>query len=272
MMGTNRRFIRLVLAAVLITACNTARHSQQNSIVFAKNPVVAHRGAWKKNSLPENSIASLREAVRLQCTGTEFDIWMTADDSLVIHHDPEVNKMDIEKTGFEAVHLNRLSNNEPLPLLREYLQEGLRDNKTTRLVLEIKPSRISKERGEEVAEKVVQLVQALHASKQVVYISFDAGILQKIHALDTTAVTQYLAGDLSPAELAAAGIRGADYHYSVFKKNPGWIAAAKQLRLQLNAWTVNDAADMQWLLENGFDFITTNEPELLLGLLKRSGQ
>ena len=26
---------------------------------LANNPVIAHRGAWKKNALPENSIASL---------------------------------------------------------------------------------------------------------------------------------------------------------------------------------------------------------------------
>ncbi|MFT3945823.1 MAG: hypothetical protein QM763_02520 [Agriterribacter sp.] len=38
---------------------------------FAKNIVVAHRGAWKKNNLPENSIASLQEAVRIGCTGKD---------------------------------------------------------------------------------------------------------------------------------------------------------------------------------------------------------
>jgi len=31
----------------------------------------------------------------------------------------------------------------------------------------------------------------------------------------------------------------------------------------LNAWTINEEKDMNWLLENNFDFITTNEPELL---------
>ena len=55
----------------------------------------------------------------------------------------------------------------------------------------------------------------------------------------------------------------------VFKKNPGWIQAARQNKIILNAWTVNDKLDMQWLLENKFDFITTNEPELLLSLLKK---
>jgi glycerophosphoryl diester phosphodiesterase len=59
---------------------------------------------------------------------------------------------------------------------------------------------------------------------------------------------------------------GADYHYSVFQKNPQWIEQAKQNHLILNAWTVNDTTTMNWLLQNGFTFITTNEPEQLLQL------
>ena len=41
---------------------------------------------------------------------------------------------------------------------------------------------------------------------------------------------------------------------------------AKENGIILNAWTVNTREDMQWLLDNKFDFITTNEPELLLSL------
>lgn len=260
------KYYAITAALFLLTACHSSRYAAKT---FWKNPVVAHRGAWKKNLLPENSIASLREAIRLQCAGSEFDVWMTADDSLVIHHDPVVNNMDIEKAVFDSVRSNSLSNAESLPTLREYLAAGIHNNKGTRLVLEIKPSRIGKERCVLVADKVVQLVHALHAEKQTLYISFDYDILKRIHAIDTTAITQYLTGDKSPAELARDGINGADYHYSVFKKNPGWITEARQLHLVLNAWTVNEAADMQWLLDNGFDFITTNEPELLFDILKQ---
>jgi glycerophosphoryl diester phosphodiesterase len=41
---------------------------------FQKNKVIAHRGAWKAQGLPQNSLASLREAVRLGCEGSEFDV------------------------------------------------------------------------------------------------------------------------------------------------------------------------------------------------------
>ena len=37
--------------------------------------------------------------------------------------------------------------------------------------------------------------------------------------------------------------------------------------MKVNAWTVNDAKDMKWLISRGIDFITTNEPELLRRIL-----
>ena len=249
--------------AVLYTACSTTKKSM-SSMKFADNVVVAHRGAFKKNGLPENSIGSLKEAIRLGCTGSEFDVWMTADDSLVIHHDPDYNKLEIEKVSFGELRTFSLSNGEKLPSLREYLLAGLENNTKTRLVLEIKPSKISKERGRRVADKVLQLVRELKAEPMIVYISFDYGILDQLRKHDPKAILQYLNGDHSPEQLKTEKIQGADYHYSVFKSRPEWIAEAKKNNIQLNTWTVNDSTDMKWLLDNKFDFITTNEPETLL--------
>lgn len=233
----------------------------------AYNPVIAHRGAFKKNGLPENSIASLKEAIRLKCAGSEFDVWMTADDSLVINHDPAYNKLPIEKTNYADLLKFPLSNGEKLPTLREYLMAGKVQNPGTKLICEIKPS-ASKERGKVVAARVVQLIHELNIQHNVAYISFDYDILKKILEADPRALTQYLNGDIAPAQLKADKMSGADYHYSVFKKHPEWITEARNLKLVLNAWTVNDAADIDWLLKEKFDYVTTNEPELLLEKIK----
>jgi glycerophosphoryl diester phosphodiesterase len=256
---------------LLIASCAGPKSSTMNP-QFASNTVVAHRGAFKKNGLPENSIASLKEAIRLQCTGSEFDIWMTADDSLVINHDPTYNKLDIEKTNYAALTTTPLSNGETIPTLQQYLTAGLTNNRHTRLVLEIKPSHISKERGKLVAEKVVALVNQLQAEPMAVYISFDYDILKKIKEINRKAITQYLEGNKSPEELKADGIDGADYNFAAFKKNPTWIESAKKNNIILNAWTVNTKADMEFLLQNKFNFITTNEPELLLEIEKNAGK
>lgn len=252
-----------VLLILLSMGACTVANKTMVAEKFAGNIVVAHRGAWKKNSLPENSIASLKHAIELGCTGAEFDVHMTADDSLVINHDDDFHKLSIEKNSYASLLAFALSNTEKLPTLREYLLAGAENNKSTRLVCEIKPSIISKERGKTIAAKVVQLVHSMHLQSRVVYISFDYDILKKIVGLDPSVQTQYLAGDKSPEEVKADGITGIDYHYSVFKLHPDWIESAKKNNLALNAWTVNTADDMDWLIKSGFNFITTNEPELL---------
>jgi glycerophosphoryl diester phosphodiesterase len=235
------------------------------------NPVkiIAHRGAWKQNNLPQNSIASLKMSVKLNLAGSEMDIQMTADDSLVINHDKNFNKLNVEKTEYKELVKFRLSNGEKLPTLREYLIAGSENNNSTRLICEIKPSGINKERGVKMAEKVVRLVRELNVQHLVSYISFDYNILKKITELDPGADTQYLNGDKNPDLLKSDGIRGADYNISVFRKNPQWIEEAKRAGIVLNAWTVNKPEDMDWLIGLGFDYITTDEPELLRERLEK---
>lgn len=233
-----------------------------------KTGIVAHRGAWKKNNLPENSIASLRHAIDMKNAGSEFDVWMTADDSLVINHDAHYNKMLIEQTNYADLQKFKLSNGEKLPTLYEYISEGERNNKYTLLVCEIKPSEISKERGKNTALKTVETVKRLKAEKNTIYISFDYDILKQIRLVDNKVVLQYLEGNKSPKEVKLDNISGVDYHFSVFKKHPEWIKEAKDNKIILNAWTVNEAADMDWIIANKFNYITTNEPELLEQKLK----
>lgn len=260
----------IILASLpFLFSCSITKKKAVKYKTFARNIVVAHRGAWKKNNLPQNSIASLRQAIALQCTGSEFDVRMTIDDSLVINHDPDYNKLLIEKTTYAELEKFKLSNGEKLPTLREYILAGIRNNTNTRLVCEIKPAKTI-ERGLIVAERVYRLINELHAQPMVVYISFDYNILKKLLQINPSLSTQYLEKDKSPDEVKADGIAGIDYHFSAFQKHPEWIDQAKKNNITLNAWTVNNADDMDWLIANGFDFITTNEPELLFERVKES--
>lgn len=259
-----------IVAVIVAASCSVSKPKEIIApvIKLAVNPVVAHRGAWKKLGLPENSIASLRQAIALGCAGSEFDVRMTLDDSLIINHDPHYNKMDIEKTKYKDLIKIKLANGEVLPTLRQYLTAGLKDNTQTRIVCEIKPS-ATKERGKLIAERVVKLVKEMKADSMTVYISFDYDILKKVVELDPKAGAQYLEGNKTPEQLKADHINGADYYFTVFQAHPDWITSAKKNNIVLNAWTVNHADDMDWLLANGFDFITTNEPELLFERLKK---
>ena len=65
-----------------VTACTTTQ-----PLIFSTNKTIAHRGAWKTDTLPHNSIASLKKAIALKSAGSEFDVRMTKDEVLVINHD-----------------------------------------------------------------------------------------------------------------------------------------------------------------------------------------
>jgi glycerophosphoryl diester phosphodiesterase len=261
-----------VIEMELIDDMNNSRSSytiKRSQLTFMSNPVIAHRGAFKKNGFPENSIASLREAIRLNCAGSEFDVRMTADSVLVVNHDPHYQGMLIEATPYAVLAKQPLSNGEVLPTLASYLRAGQQDKPSTRLILEIKPSDIkTTERRDLIARSVLKAVREAGVEAYTEFISFDYEQLLVLKRHHKNAIVHYLNGDRSPEQVAKDGIDGIDYNFSVFQKNPDWIGQAKRLKLVLNAWTVNDMAQLDWFLLQKFDFITTNEPELLFERVK----
>ncbi|GAB2532938.1 glycerophosphodiester phosphodiesterase [Rufibacter soli] len=230
---------------------------------FLKNQVIAHRGAWKNTGAPENSLAALQHAIALGCRGSEFDVHMSSDSVLFVHHDLDVKGVVIELTPAADLSLMKLPNGEALPTLASYLTTGLQQNQT-KLILEIKPSGVSKARSLALAQQVVALVQQHKAQGWVEYISFDYDILLQVRKLEPFARVAYLNGNTSPADLAKDGMYGFDYNQSVLKNKPHWMEEAQRHRLTTNVWTVNASEEMDWFLERGIDFITTNEPELLM--------
>ena len=232
-----------------------------------KNKVIAHRGAWKNTGATENSIAALENAIKLGCYGSEFDVHMSADSVLYVNHDHSIQGTHIEKATSSELSQIKLGNGESLPTLEAYLKAGGKQKKT-RLILEIKTSSISKERSLALATKCVDMVNKLKVSKITDYIAFDYDVCLKVKQLSPKAHVEYLNGDKTPAEIKEAGLDGTDYHFNVYKKNENWLKELQQQKLATNVWTVNDESTMKFFLEQGIDYITTNEPELLLKITK----
>jgi len=235
---------------------------------FIHNKVVAHRGAWKNTGASENSIAALKHAIEMGCEGSEFDVHLSADSVLFVNHDDVIQGLTIEKASAKELGALKLSNGESLPTLKDYLVAGMMQNKT-KLVLEIKASVISKERGIALTHKVMDMVRELKAEAWVDYISFDYEVCKEVIALAPYAQSAYLKSDKAPAEVAADHLTGIDYHFSAMQKNPAWFKEAREQKLSINVWTVNEEPMMDWLLTEKADYITTNEPELLLKKIKK---
>ncbi len=251
-----------------IFTCLTLAMVISSTALFAQTKAIAHRGVWKNSHLPQNSIASLKAAHQLKLFGSEFDVHLTKDNILVVNHDNDFYGIDIATATYQELLAKKHPNGESIPTLEEYITAG-KELKGLRLILELKTNKLGVERTLEAATKAVEMVKALKAEKITDYIAFSFEACQKIHELAPKANIQYLNGDKSPADVHAAGINGLDYHYSVFKKNASWLQDAHKLGMKVNAWTVNTAEEMHNLIGQKIDFITTDEPELLLQELKK---
>lgn len=240
-----------------------------SSIAFSQqNRIVAHRGAWKHTGAPQNSLASLKHSFEMGCGGTEFDINLTKDNILVVNHDADYFGSNIENFTYAELNKTKLKNGEDLPLLEEFYKMALKYPNTI-LFAEIKPAPSGAARSEKAAEAVYQMAKNYGLLNRTIFITFSYEAAKKIVSIDPKAHTQYLTGNLSAEQLKADKIHGADYHFSIFEKNPDWIQNAKSLGLSTNAWTVNKPELMEYLLVREVDFLTTDEPEIALELDKK---
>jgi glycerophosphoryl diester phosphodiesterase len=207
------------------------------------------------------------KADSIACYGSEFDVWLTADDVLVVNHDAVFKGVEIETSQSKDARAILLSNGENLPSLKQYLQAG--KDCTTRLVFELKPHKNRLQEAKAVIDGIM-MVDRMGLNDRVEYITFSADALEEFikYAPKGTPV-YYLNGEKTPQELHKLGAAGMDYNIRVFKKHPEWIKECHDLGMKVNVWTVNKEEDMKWCIEQGVDFITTNEPELLQKLLKK---
>ena len=255
---------------ILFAAISCIAASAQKSLV------VAHRGYWKTSGATsaatatesaQNSIRSLCKADSIHCWGSEFDLWMSADGVLFINHDATINGVEIQKSLAKDVAAQRLPNGEYISTLDQYLLEFQR-HPHLQAVLEVKPH-ADLIHDSLCVMKTLALVNRYGLENRITYITFSPNAMCELikYAPKGTEV-YYLNGEMSPQQLKDMGAAGMDYHFSVFQAHPEWIQECKKLGLKTNAWTVNKADDLRWCIDQGIDFITTNEPELLQQLLK----
>lgn len=232
----------------------------------AKPKVIAHRGYWNTAGAAQNSIRSLVKADSIGCYASEFDVWMTPDSVLIVNHDPTINGVEIQRTPAAEVRKQKLANGETVPTLDEYLKTaaGLK----TRLVLELK-THDSRAREKAAVKKTVKMIKKYGLADRTDYIVFSKDAFKEyVKAAPKGAKVYYLNGDYVPCQIKYAKGAGIDYSLKVMKKHPEWIKECHEKGLEVNVWTVNEPEDMKWCIEQGVDYITTNEPERLQEMLK----
>ena len=250
-----RLFMALAIAASALTAS------------AAQPKVIAHRGYWDTPGSAQNSLRALAKADSVGCFASEFDVWMTSDGVLVVNHDADINGVHIETSPATKVLAEKLSNGENVPTLDSYLQ--LAAKQPSRIVLELK-THDSRKHERKAIKDIVAMVKKYGLEDKTDYITFSKyGFQDLIKYTPTGTAVYYLSGDYIPWQVKEMGGAGIDYSLKAMKKHPEWVKMSHDLGMEVNVWTVNEPEDMQWCIDHGVDYITTNAPELLQEILKK---
>jgi glycerophosphoryl diester phosphodiesterase len=257
-------FLSALIAIILINPFDASARKYKGTAI------VAHRGFWNCEAAgyAKNSIASLKCAQEAGVWGSEFDVNMTSDGVLLVFHDSKIDGKRIEKHPYEDFKYYRLKNGEPIPTLEQYLEQAKKHPKT-KLVYELKSHSCA-----EVEDRFVDItIQKLKENdlldpSKVIFIAFSYHICQRLAEKLPEFTVQYLNGDKSPQELKAAGINGLDYHFSHLKRHDKWSSQARELDMSVNAWTVDQEADMKAMFEQKVDMLTTDNPLKARALMK----
>lgn len=236
----------------------------------AQTKVIAHRGYWncEQGGFANNSIAALKAAQDAGFYGSEFDVNMTSDEILLVHHDGRIGNRKMEKHPAAEFADERLENGESIPTLDDYLEQAVK-GPSIMLVLELKPHS-SDTTEDRAAELCIERLKAhrLFSPDKVMFISFSLNICRYFARHAPGFTVQYLGSNLNPDELAGYGISGIDTYYPHLLLNKKWKRMARRQRMSINTWTVNSEKDIRKMIRFGVDQITTDFPELAAELVR----
>lgn len=234
--------------------------------------VVAHRGF--SAVAPENTLASIRQAIDVGASGCEFDVYGCLDGTVVLMHDKTVDRTTNGKGPVTQLSLKQLQqldagswrdakySDERIPTLTQALQ--LLKGTGCQPVIEIKMEGIS--------QRVVKTVRELDMVDAVAVIAFSQKVVSEIRTLEPRIACAWLCSQKltgTPAEQAdwlqtqARSCQAEMLDLNFKMLSPELIAELKQRDIGVWTWTVNEADIMKKLQEWGVDSITTDHPNLL---------
>lgn len=224
--------------------------------------IIAHRGA--AGSRPENTLASIRQAVDDRADWVEIDVQETADGEVVVAHDSDFMKLagvnlkiwdatmadlaDIDiGTWFDPSY-----SDERTPTLSQAL-EAVKDR--SKLLIELKYY------GHDVdlESRVVRIVEEANMVHDIAVMSLKIDGIRKMQALRP----DWRYGILAATAIGDLAALNADF----LAVNTGQVSLPLIRRVhrqgkQIYVWTVNDPLTMSRMISMGVDGLITDEPAL----------
>jgi glycerophosphoryl diester phosphodiesterase len=255
----------------------TLRRGEQTKIVLP--PVIGHRGA--AGCAPENTLAGFRKAAALGCRWVEFDVRLTSDNQPVLLHDNRLERTTdgrgkANASSFAAIRRHDAGSwfhpsfaGERVPKLAEALallvELGLGAN------VELKAAR---GRAAETGALVSSLLVSYWPDDpaQLLISSFQPGALAAARDHAPSIARGLLFHRLPKNWLRIAAKLGcATIHAEHQRLSPAVVSEIREAGYPLLAYTVNDRARAQTLLDWGVTSVFSDVPDRLQGLARGGG-
>ncbi|MCU0260432.1 MAG: glycerophosphodiester phosphodiesterase [Ilumatobacteraceae bacterium] len=229
----------------------------------------AHRGGAGEE--PENTLPAFARAVAMGYVYLETDVHATADGVLVAFHDPDLSRTcgrpgRIDELPWSEVAAARVHDREPIPLLEDLLSAF----PDARINIDCK--------ADSAVDALVAAIRRTGCIDRVCVGGFSDRRLRRLRAeLGPALCTSYGPGQVAalrawgraPGGGLAAQVPVRQGRVTIVERR--FLRAAHARGVQVHVWTIDDAAEMDRLLDLGVDGIMTDRPAVLREVLERRG-
>ena len=228
----------------------------------------AHRGA--SAYAPENTIPAFELAIEMGADGVEFDVHRTADNHLVVIHDETIDRTSDGAGRVVDMTLDELRRHDygdgaTIPLLAEVLElfrpTGMLVNAELKSSIEFYPG---------IEHDVRGVVEEMGMAERVLYSSFNHYTLAGLrdHVAPDKLGLLLSNGIFEPWEYARRFGAGALHPGFFLLQQPGYVEAAHEAGVRVNAWTVDEPEHIRFVASLGVDAIVTNVPDVAREVLR----
>ena len=235
--------------------------------------IIAHRGS--SSTAPENSKASLIQALRDGASGVEIDLQLTKDNEVVVIHD---EKIDRTSSGLGFVKDMTLKELQTYDIGSYFdpkfkserimtLKDALKLLKKSKIInLEIKKMI---DFNHNIEKEVVKVLNEMNLDNIIIISSFNHESLNIIKKLDNSIITAPLFYSRLYKPWTYAKNIGSNYLHLYYKAvNKTLIKNCHKNDIKVNVFTVDKVKDLKKMININVDGIITNYPLRALKLLK----
>lgn len=267
-----RKPLWLLFGTAAVLAIGTGASLLEGVDADQRVVIIGHRGAAA--DAPENTLASVEEAIAQGADWIEIDVQETADGTVAVIHDSDMMKVGGVATKIWDGSFEELSQID----IGSWFDPKFSDQRLATLqeTLELAQGRAGvtielKYYGHDqrLEERVVEIVESLDMASQVEVMSLKYDAVRKMRELRPQwplgLLTGRALGDLTAADADFLAVNAA-------MASRAFIRSAHLAGKQVYVWTLNDLASMSRMVSRGADGLITDHPGMARQLLAQRSE